>query len=155
MKLAPILFAFSLMSCPAFAGEPAQSLDLSPPEPAMFANGSSTPYRNDPPGTYYGDTTGVAGASDDAPASRCPTAPDGSERSVTGSATVGMGWSSRGGSSQYRGLDLNYCKDSYNDEGESRLFNASIHIDQVEGDGYGAGRRGGYGGPPRGAPRRR
>lgn len=148
MRRLPLLFA--LLPLAALAGESTDALDLKPAERPMFADGATTPYRNDPPGTYYGDTTGVAGASDDVPASRCPTAPDGSERSVTGSATVGMGWSSRGGSSQYRGLDLNYCKDSYNDEGESRLFNATIHIDQVEGDGYGVGRRGGYGGPPHG-----
>ena len=139
------------------AASPA-GLDLTPPEPAMFSGDAGTPYRNDPPGTYYGDTTG--GLRDEA-VSRCPTAADGSQRAITGSATVGMGWSSRGGTSQYRGLDLNYCKDMADGDGDGPLFNASVHVDQVEADGFdGASRRAGSGGyppmqgpPPMRAPR--
>lgn len=115
------------------------ALDLSPAEPAMFSGGADTPYRNDPPGTYYGDTTHPA---QEETASRCPTAPDGSQRAVTGSATMGMGWSSRGGSAQYRGLDLRYCKESTDDDGDARVFSASLHVDQVDTDGMDGGMRG-------------
>jgi hypothetical protein len=153
-RVAKILCVLAVMSCPALAEEAAPALDLNPPEPTMFAGGSSTPYRNDPPGTYYGDTTHPAADGQDFAASRCPTAPDGSQRSVTGAATMGMGWSSRGGSSQYRGLDLNYCKETVDDEGESRVFNASLHVDQIEGDGIRGGSRAAPVGRPPGPPPR-
>lgn len=145
-----------LLALPFAAAASGQALDLSVPEQPMFSDGATSPYRNDPPGTWYGDTSGVPPSEDEddrALASRCPTAPDGSPRTVTGSVTTGFGWSSHGGNSRYNGLDLNFCKERSNDEGEDRSFNASIHIDQIEGDGYGGyyrGRPGPYGPPPRG-----
>ena len=149
------------VAAPVLAADDARALDLSLPQRPMFsaaqADGTvASRYRNDPPGTYYGDTSGVPPVDDDAAvaASACPTGPDGKPKPLTGSYTMGIGWASRGGNMHYNAADLNYCKQSYTDEGEPRTFNLDIHVGQYDGPAYidGFHRPGGWwGGPP---PRR-
>ena len=95
MRLTAAIFA-CLCALPAVAAEDLSTLDLSLPQ--------ASPYRNDPPGTWYGDRSGVpATAAPANPARRpaCPTGPDGEARAVTGSVSTGVGYSSRLGSSTY------------------------------------------------------
>ena len=155
MRSAPCVLAL-LLSTPLFAqaGERTSALDLRLPDGPMFADGSASPYRGDPPGAYYGDTTGVPPDPADTTVSRCPTAPDGTPRSVTGSFTTGIGWSSRGGNSHYNGTSVNYCKDGYDDEGNSRSVEMSIHLQQYDGPGHSGYYGGGSSGGPPPAPMR-
>ena len=126
MKNALRVLLFLLPVSPAFADDAAQALDLSLPQSSLYAK--------DPPGTWYGDTSGVPASVADGSASRCPTAPDGTPTDVTGSFTTGMGYSSRMGSSTYNAVDLNYCKSRIDDDGNESTFNVQLHVDQVDGD---------------------
>jgi hypothetical protein len=136
-------------------GDGATALDLGLPQQKLFTGAPA--YQDDPPGTYYGDTTG-----DPAPVPRiepaCPTAPDGSERSMTGSFTTGIGYSSRGGNSNFNAANLNFCKGYADDDGNVRTLNLNINVEKYDGPGgyygdyYGGyGRGGGWG---MGAPHR-
>lgn len=133
----------SLAAMPAFAGEAMQpgeldALDLSLPSQA---------YRNDPPGTWYGDTSGVPASESTTVARRsaCPTAPDGSERDVTGSVSAGIGHSSRFGNSNWQAASLNYCKESADEDGNPRSFNLRLDVGTFDGAMPGA-----WMGPPPG-----
>ncbi len=144
--LGPLLL---LAAAPALAGEAPTKLDLDLPRQPMFSGTATSPYRDDPPGTYYGDTSG-----DPAPEPRlepaCPTAPDGSERAFTGSVTTGVGWSSRGGNSHFNAANLNVCKDFTDDEGNVRTMNFNLDIERYDGPvGPYGGRYGGWRGMPR------
>jgi len=137
MKAFVLLSLGLLCVSPAMAQEPAagsaDALDLKLP-PA-----SIPPYPNDPPGTYYGDTSGVpAGlaASTAKIQPRCPTSPQGEERDITGSFTTGIGYSSRGGNSHWNALNLNYCKEMADEDGDSRTFNFNLHMEQYDGPGF-------------------
>ena len=126
-----LLGCLLLPASPAFAADgSAAALDLSLPQAYRSA------YRNDPPGTYYGDTTGVPPGADTTTAA-CPTAPDGSERALTGSATTGFGYSSGLGSSRYNALHLNYCKASATEVGSERVFNVQVDVGNYDGPGMG------------------
>jgi hypothetical protein len=130
---APLLLSLLFAAAPAAAGEQATALDLDLPQPQLFSGTSS--YQDDPPGTYYGDTSG-----DPAPVARyepdCPTAPDGSERSMTGSFTTGIGYSSRGGNSNFNAANLNFCKGFVGDDGSTRTLNLNIDVERYDGPGY-------------------
>ncbi len=133
----------SLAAMPAFAGDAMQpgeldALDLSLPDQA---------YRNDPPGTWYGDTSGVPASESTTVARRsaCPTAPDGSERDVTGSVSAGIGHSSHFGNSNWQAASLNYCKESADDDGNPRSFNLRLDVGTFDGAMPGA-----WMGPPPG-----
>lgn len=110
-------------------------LDTKLPEGPLFAS----PYRNDPPGTWYGDKSlpTEEGATAQHPA--CPTAVDGSARPVTGSMTTGFGWSSQG-TSRYNAAAVNYCKEHVDEDGDSRLFNLQLNVGQYDGPGAGVDR---------------
>ncbi|WP_162455985.1 hypothetical protein [Pseudoxanthomonas kalamensis] len=144
------LLAGLLVSVPAAAQQPAppetpvatDKLDLSLPEP-------TTTYGNDPPGTWYGDTSGEPAAGESAMPSQslCPTSPDGEENAVTGSVAAGIGHSAFG-TSTYTAARLNYCKEYASDEGKPRSVNVSISVGQSNGaDGWRAA-------PPPGRRRR-
>jgi hypothetical protein len=104
-------------------------------------------YRNDPPGTWYGDTSGVPASESTTVARRsaCPTAPDGSERDVTGSVSAGIGHSSRFGNSNWQAASLNYCKESADEDGNPRSFNLRLDVGTFDGAMPGA-----WMGPPPG-----
>ena len=121
-----------LAAAPAFASD-ADALDLSlPDEPASI-------YRQDPPGTWYGDTSGVpvAAAGESAPRRQaCPTTPDGEESAITGSVTTGMGYSSRMGSSTFGAASVNYCKSYATEDGGERTINVQVNVGGYDGPGY-------------------
>ena len=144
MRLIAIpVFALCLAAAPAFASD-AAALDLKLPEAA-------SPYGNDPPGTYYGDASGVpapAASSRSVRRTLCPTSPDGSEAKVTGSVSTGMGYSSHMGSSTFGGASLNYCDTYTTDSGDERTIN--MRLDMNTYDGPGCRGPGCCPGPPRG-----
>lgn len=132
------LLVILLLAAPAWAQQAdapmpsAEDLDLSLPQ------ASSTLFNN-PPGTWYGDTSGkpaLAARELTIVRSRCPTSPSGEEQSVTGSLSTGIGHSSRGGTSHWNAASINYCKEQVDSEGDSRTFNLNINIDQYDGPGF-------------------
>ncbi|MBD9369756.1 hypothetical protein [Xanthomonas sp. XNM01] len=111
-------------------------LDLSVPDDGA----RPTWGKGDPPGTWYGDTSGVP-ASEQKPRdvatvrrAACPTAPDGSDSTVTGSLTTGIG-TSRAGTSRWNAASVNVCKEYTTDSGRSGTMNLQINV--AEGDGPG------------------
>ena len=127
MRLTAAIFA-CLCALPAVAAEDLSTLDLSLPQ--------ASPYRNDPPGTWYGDRSGVpATAAPANPVRRpaCPTGPDGEARAVTGSVSTGVGYSSRLGSSTYNGAGLGYCKSWIDADGDERTIQMQMHMDRYDG----------------------
>lgn len=137
-----------LAIAPAFAADDAASLDLSLPQAASS-------YRNDPPGTWYGDTSGVPATAANTPTivrRACPTAADGSPADLTGSVRAGVGYSSHGGNSNWQGASLNYCKSYADEDGDEHTVNMQLHVDQYDGPRrgpYPGPRPGPWGGPPR------
>lgn len=130
MRLSLLLPAcLCLAASPSMAADDLAALDLSLPQ------ASASPYRNDPPGTYYGDASGVPAAPADAAARfrrACPTTPDGEPTDLTGQVAMGVGHS-RLGTSRYGAVGLNYCKSTIDDEGDERTFNMQLHMDKTEG----------------------
>ena len=128
-----------LLPMAAVAGN--ADVDLSPPAPAMFTgpavfgDGEYTGPRTGPSTDRTARATGRLRGG-------CPTAPDGSERGVTGSVTTGFGHSSRGGSSQWNAADVNLCKERLNANGDVSTLNMRLRVANYDGPGYG-----GYGGP--------
>jgi hypothetical protein len=114
----------------AHAADSGTVLDTKLPEEPLFAS----PYRNDPPGTWYGDKSLPTDEATTAQRSACPTAVDGSARPVTGAVTTGFGWSSRG-SSRYNAATVNYCKERVDEDGDSKVFNLQLNVGQVDGLG--------------------
>lgn len=142
MRSVVVLLSALCFFAAAMAAEPPTAIDLDLPAPPVFS--AAPGYQADPPGTYYGDHSGLP-ASIATAGPGCPTAPDGSERSVTGSVTTGIGYASHGGSSRFNAVNVNVCKESFDDDGDPRAFNLNIDVQQVDGDiggGYGYGRRG-------------
>ena len=153
MRRATCLAMLCLAAMPPLAAQDAASLDLSLPQAA-------SPYRNDPPGTWYGDTSGTPASAASRPVimrRACPTAPDGSPTDLTGNVRAGIGYSSEGGNSNWQGASLNYCKSYADDDGDGRTFNMQLHVDQYDGPGPGQGwgPRPGPHPAPSGAPPRR
>ena len=121
-----------LYAVPAFAsGDDLAALDLALPQ--------ASPYRNDPPGTWYGDRSGVPAPAPAAPSAfalrrtACPLGADGQERPLTGAVTAGVGYSSNLGNSNYTAADLAYCKSGYDDNGNERAVRVQMHVDRFEG----------------------
>jgi hypothetical protein len=127
-----LLAALASHAGSAIAADDPAGLDLALPQ--------ASTYRNDPPGTWYGDTSGVpprAAVSGSEVRARvaCPTAPDGQPRDLTGSVSAGMGYSSQWGNSNFQAADLNYCKQYFNDNGDARTINVQMHMGTYDGAG--------------------
>lgn len=122
---------------PAVAAGDSTALDLNLPEQPMFT--AASPHQDDPPGTYYGDTA-TNPASVARPEQGCPIAADGSDRSVTGSVTSGVGYSSHGGSSTFNAANLNFCKGFADDQGNVRTLNVNVDLQEYDGPGNDRGR---------------
>ncbi|HEY0335582.1 MAG TPA: hypothetical protein VGC74_18075 [Stenotrophomonas sp.] len=143
----------ALAQTDATAPDP-KNLDLSLPQ-APLQYRSDPVYATDPPGTYYGDKTGPA------PVARYP---DGrvadvvdDKLQVHGAVAAGVGYSSRGGNSNWQAATLNLSKTYTSDEGRTSNVGLNITVGQGEGDGFGFGPgyygRGFYGpGPGWGPP---
>ncbi|KRG71513.1 hypothetical protein ABB29_01685 [Pseudoxanthomonas dokdonensis] len=136
--LAPLLL---LLASPlASAGQPvspaaarhAAELDLSLPRDAALAT-TETAYQADPPGTFYGDTSGrkqtrvVTRV-----ACPQPVNPD-NDSGLTGAVSTGIGYSEGYGTSHYNAAQINYCRTTVNDEGKPRTMNFNLHVEQGDG----------------------
>jgi len=149
MKRTVFLIAGLLASSAALAqteegAAAARSLDLSVPQAPIQYRADPT-YSNDPPGTFYGDKSGPV-----------PRAPDGriadvvdDKLQVHGAVAAGVGYSSRGGNSNWQAATINLSKNYTTDEGKTNTFGLNITVGQGEGPGYyGRGYYGpGYYGP--------
>ncbi|WP_141455756.1 hypothetical protein [Pseudoxanthomonas sp. z9] len=143
--IAPLLL--SLLASGGALAQSAESLDLTLPRPAL--------YSADPPGTYYGDTSGrPARALRPAPVARnacgTPVDEDDGKVDVSGSVATGIGYTKGYGSSHWNAANINLCKSYNNDEGESRAFNLNIGVSRYDGPGFHGYRRlpGDVGPPP-------
>lgn len=147
MKLAFVLIITgALLAGRSHAQTPIEALDLSLPAaaPAMAPDPASprpfgSPASPDPPGTYYGDTSGPAPR--DPPAGELPGG-DGKAQ-VWGSVSTGFGYSRGYGSSRWNAADINVSK-AFGEGGRNRV---DLHINIEQSDGPGFGR---YYGDPRG-----
>lgn len=122
----------------------AAALDLSVPQ-APIQYRSDPTYSDDPPGTFYGDKSGRVASAE---AAQAPvTAEDVCQGKLHGSVTTGIGYSRRGGNSNWQGANLNSCKTYYDDNGKPHQIGISISVGRSDGPGfYGPGWGGGY--PP-------
>lgn len=148
MKSLPLMLA--LLGCSGAAlAQSAESLDLKLP--------ASSLYGQDPPGTYYGDTSGrpakaVTGETTIARnACGTPLEEDDGKTAVHGSVATGIGHTSGRGTSHWNAATVNLCKAYTTDEGKTGAFNLNIGVSQYDGPGLGPGYY--YGpGPYRRAP---
>ena len=134
--IARLLTAIGLLAiAPAMADE-ASTSDPASSASALDLSLPQSTGRNDPPGTWYGDTSGSSGRATSLvrATTGCPTAPDGEQNPITGSVSAGMGHS-RFGNSTFAATNINYCKQYNNDEGNSRTLNVNISVGRSEGPG--------------------
>lgn len=128
MKIRFLLAGAGLAACGALqAGEtlPSGQLDLSLPDTSVYAA--------DPPGKYYGDTSGKpAAASTGAAAAEDDVVDDGKAK-VWGSVSTGIGHASGYGTSHWSAADVNVSKTYTDDDGDKRTFD--LHIGVGKGDG--------------------
>lgn len=152
MKTALLPLLLLLATAPALAADTeasgdttattASALDLSLPKQVADTYKVTTPAA-DPPGTYYGDHSGPVAASDSV--ERVDTC----DGELHGSVTMGVGYSKRGGNSNWQGTNLNSCKRYYNDDGKERQIGVSISVGQSNGPDFVPLDRGRRGGSPR------
>ncbi|MET0809029.1 MAG: hypothetical protein ABWX93_09780 [Pseudoxanthomonas sp.] len=129
MKRMAVAF-IGLLCAGSAVGQTAEALDLRVPEPPLYA--AAGPASGDPPGTYYGDTTGRPSRRDDA---RDFTEDDRKAR-VWGSVTTGIGHSEGYGTSHYNAAEVNVSKPFGDGERPSNL-NLQIRVEQSDGPGFG------------------
>lgn len=133
MRLAPALLLPTLLyALPALAADPAQ-VDLSLPSQPMFSGAGAFG-----DGEYTGPRRAAPAASG-APGRAivrggCPTSPDGSEATVTGSVSTGIGYSSRGGNSNWNAAEINLCREDAG--GSGNVANLNIRVGRYDGPGY-------------------
>ncbi len=119
----------------ALAQATAESLDLRLPEQPNPYAAESSPQRDlpgDPPGTYYGDTSGKpawSGLAEEAAA-------DDGKAKVWGSFTTGIGHTKGYGTSHYNAAEINVSKSFGEGERKSRV-NLQINVEQADGPGFG------------------
>lgn len=140
MKAVFLLIACMLTAAPALAEDKPAGMDATPTAEQLDLSlpKSTNGYRNDPPGAWYGDTSGVpasAASREDQQVAR----EDQCEGKLHGSVAAGIGYSSRGGNSNWQAVNMNSCKTYYNDEGEAREVGVSISVGQFDGNGWRGG----------------
>jgi hypothetical protein len=132
----PALLALALLAPgAAFAQDAAgkAALDLSLP--------TDSPYAKSAPGTWYGDTSGKPASTTKA-AQAATASVDGNddeeacEGKLHGSVTMGMGYSRRGGNSNWQGANMHSCKTYYNDDGKPSTVGVSISVGHSDGPGF-------------------
>ena len=147
MRMTPLLW-ISLLACAGVAHADGEDRpDLSLPSQPMFTGAHAFG-----DGEYTGPRTGTPEyrrAHGDALARHggCPTAPDGSQRAMTGSVTTGIGYSSRGGNSHWNAADIHFCKERVSDAGNLNTVQLNLRVGQFDGPGYPGGYYGGGYGP--------
>ena len=101
-----VLLCLAMSAAAAAVAQSATPLDLSVPEQTV-APAATAPEQGDPPGTYYGDTTGrMDGVEADDGTPRCDDATY-NKPQVHGSVTTGVVSSSHGGSGNYQAGAVN------------------------------------------------
>ena len=126
-----------------------RSLDLSiPKEPVQYR--SDPEYSTDPPGTFYGDKTGPQPAlASPSAASIAAERAEQCQGKLQGAVETGMGYSNRGGNSNWQAVNLNSCKTYYDDDGKAHQIGVSISVGRGEGPIFGPRYApGGYGPGP-------
>ncbi|MDR6841854.1 hypothetical protein [Pseudoxanthomonas sacheonensis] len=129
-------FVLLCMAMTVAGGAAAQSaaapLDLRVPEPAAAPAATEAAAKSDPPGTYYGDTSGR-------PSSRKvdeTAVEDDGKAKVWGSFTTGIGHSKGYGTSHYNAAEVNVSK-SFGDGERPNAVNLQIRVEQSDGPGFG------------------
>lgn len=143
------LLATAIAACSLSFAAPAQNppdrLDLSVPQTATSQPATAFPSRAaDPPGTYYGDTSGRIASADAADDVASRPIDDGKAR-ISGSVSTGIGYSRGYGNSHWNAADINLRK-SFGEDG-NKTFNMNISVNKMDGPGYYGGGR--YGRPLR------
>ncbi|MBB3855316.1 hypothetical protein FHY29_000691 [Xanthomonas arboricola] len=145
MKRSLLLLAtlFAAGSALAQAGESsaepgsARSLDLSVPQ-APLQYRSDPEYSTDPPGTFYGDKSGPKPAlTRPSAASLAAERAEQCQGKLHGAVETGMGYSNRGGNSNWQAVNLNSCKTYYDDDGKAHQIGVSISVGRGEGALFG------------------
>ncbi|WP_101927500.1 MULTISPECIES: hypothetical protein [Luteimonas] len=133
---AALLLPLLLAALPASADD--RDLDLRLPDAPMFSGAGAFGE-----GTYTGPRTETreyrdahADGARFAGRGGCPTSPDGEDATVTGSVTTGIGYSSRGGNSNWNAADINLCKESVSASGNVNTANLNIRVGRYDGPGY-------------------
>lgn len=144
---APLLILLGLLASGHAAAQSAEQLDLKLPSGSLYAG--------DPPGTYYGDTSGRPARTErEAPVQRnacgTPVDQDDGKAAVSGSFSTGIGYTKGYGNSHWNAANINLCKAYTTDEGNSGAFNLNIGVGQYDGPGFHGYRRlpGDVGPPP-------
>jgi hypothetical protein len=128
-----VLLCFGLLAAGHAMAQAAEPLDLRVPE-------QSNPYaaepvtQRDPPGTYYGDTSGKPASSGLAEEAEA----DDGKAKVWGSFTTGIGHTKGYGTSHYNAAEVNVSK-SFGDGESNRTFNLRINVEQGDGPAFGRG----------------
>jgi hypothetical protein len=86
----------------------------------------------DPPGTYYGDTSGTPSLRN---RDELPLADDGTAK-VWGSFTTGIGHTKGYGTSHYNAAEVNVSK-SFGEGDRPNAVNLQIRVEQGDGPGFG------------------
>ncbi len=142
MKSVLLLICSVLLAPTAWAGEggqatdsaAAKALDLQVPTQPAYSYGTTPPPADSRFSAPYDPARRFATAAD-APTERT----DRCDGKPHGSATVGVGYSSRVGNSNFQAAQLNTCKRYYDDDGNAHQVGVSIGVSQGS---FGSGRRG-------------
>lgn len=132
MKRSILLCAAVIAAGGAAAQSADAPLDLSVPEPVAAPAATDAAAKSDPPGTYYGDTSGR-------PSRRAwdePAVEDDGTAKVWGSFTTGIGHTKGYGTSHYNAAEVNVSK-SFGDGERPNAFNLQIRVEQSDGPGFG------------------
>ena len=128
-----VLLCMAMAATGVVAAQSAETpLDLRVPEPAAAPAATDTAAKSDPPGTYYGDTSGR-------PSRRAwdePAVEDDGTAKVWGSFTTGIGHTKGYGTSHYNAAEVNVSK-SFGDGERPNAFNLQIRVEQGDGPGFG------------------
>jgi hypothetical protein len=131
-----VLLCFGLFAAShALAQATAESLDLRVPEQPNPYAAEPSPQR-DPPGTYYGDTSGKPASS--GLAEEAEAEADDGKAKVWGSFTTGIGHTKGYGTSHFNAAEINVSK-SFGDGERKNSINLQINVEQ--GDGPASGGR--------------
>lgn len=120
MKGGALLLVGLLATTASNAQDTAGRLDLAVPQAPLTFRDPAAAYRNDPPGTYYGDHPVENG-----------------EWQVHGSVSAGIGWSSHGGNSNWQEADVNMARTYTDDDGDTSHINLNLRVGQGEGPIFG------------------
>jgi len=128
-----ILLCVAMIAAGGTAAQSADApLDLRVPEPAAAPAATDAVAKSDPPGTYYGDTSGR-------PSRRAwdePAVEDDGKAKVWGSFTTGIGHTKGYGTTHYNAAEVNVSK-SFGDGERPNAFNLQIRVEQSDGPGFG------------------